>query len=234
MLCVSPDKVRPAGPGWASLGLLEGRAGAAARPLLGRCICPSGVLFLVLLLALAPTPAADGLTRSPPPMPQTLANFSVWRWCFFLGCWPPIYWGTRALMWALTKFAECRLFTARTAVYFLVGGCVLCTAVYGRPRQACRQSAARLFTARSPHQTSCSPCTPPGPHQLFSPLPPANCSHFGQAPAARCCSSCAPASSSSPLRRCSRASQTRTRGMACRKRSRSSCVFSVGCWQLAP
>ncbi|PRW44384.1 Mechanosensitive ion channel 10 [Chlorella sorokiniana] len=50
-----------------------------------------------------------------------LARFSVWRWCFFLGCWPPIYWGTRLLMWGLTKFAECRLFTARTAVYFLVG-----------------------------------------------------------------------------------------------------------------
>ena len=53
--------------------------------------------------------------------PQRLARFSVWRWCFFLGCWPPIYWATRLLMWGLTKFAECRLFTARTAVYFLVG-----------------------------------------------------------------------------------------------------------------
>lgn len=55
------------------------------------------------------------------PLMQRLARFSVWRWCFFLGCWPPIYWGTRLLMWGLTKFAECRLFTARTAVYFLVG-----------------------------------------------------------------------------------------------------------------
>lgn len=59
--------------------------------------------------------------QSLPRLPQRLARFSVWRWCFFLGCWPPIYWGTRLLMWGLTKFAECRLFTARTAVYFLVG-----------------------------------------------------------------------------------------------------------------
>lgn len=59
--------------------------------------------------------------HSPSPLLQRLARFSVWRWCFFLGCWPPIYWGTRLLMWGLTKFAECRLFTARTAVYFLVG-----------------------------------------------------------------------------------------------------------------
>jgi hypothetical protein len=28
-------------------------------------------------------------------------------------------------MWALTKFCEWRLFTARTAIYFLVGGCGL-------------------------------------------------------------------------------------------------------------
>ena len=64
------------------------------------------------------------LTTRPMPPPRTLqrlARFSVWRWCFFLGCWPPIYWGTRLLMWGMTKFAECRLFTARTAVYFLVG-----------------------------------------------------------------------------------------------------------------
>ncbi|KAI3428453.1 hypothetical protein D9Q98_007280 [Chlorella vulgaris] len=50
-----------------------------------------------------------------------LAGFNLWRWFFFLGCWPIIYWGSVWTMWALTKFCECRLFSARTAVYFLVG-----------------------------------------------------------------------------------------------------------------
>ncbi|EFN55409.1 hypothetical protein CHLNCDRAFT_134529 [Chlorella variabilis] len=50
-----------------------------------------------------------------------LACFNLWRWCFFLGCWPLIYWASVWAMWALTQFCEWRLFAARTAVYFLVG-----------------------------------------------------------------------------------------------------------------
>ena len=75
------------------------------------------------LLAGAPAPTLP--TPVCPPTsaaPQKLACFNLWRWCFFLGCWPLIYWASVWAMWALTQFCEWRLFAARTAVYFLVGG----------------------------------------------------------------------------------------------------------------
>ena len=59
--------------------------------------------------------------RPPASAAQRLLQFALWRWFFFLSLWAPVYWTTVLVMWALVKIVEWRFFTARTAIYFLVG-----------------------------------------------------------------------------------------------------------------
>ena len=45
----------------------------------------------------------------------------AWRWCFFLGCIPPVYWISDLVVHFLVLGVESTLFTTRQVLYYTYG-----------------------------------------------------------------------------------------------------------------